>query len=111
MARAELAKAACDAGDGHGCAYLAALCGERLIYPRTGDQCSVGYTTHLRERAVAMLDKDCAGWGAYDCYRLAAIYWPGDPETAHHFAAASCRGGDPHGCDPFETGLALGRAP
>jgi hypothetical protein len=98
---AELAEAACNAGDGHGCRYLARLCIDRLIYPGTREQCSREYSRRLYERAVATLQQDCAGWGAYDCYTLATMYADGDPETALRFAAASCRAGDPGGCDGF----------
>jgi TPR repeat protein len=105
---AELAEAACNAGDGHGCAYLAALCADHLLYAASSEQCSATHINSLRERAVAILGKDCAGWGAYDCYRLSTIYWPGDPTTALRFATASCRGGDPNGCDRLGIGAMLG---
>jgi len=100
---AELARIACDAGDGHGCYSLARLCADRVIYPGGGDQCGPDHTRRLREQAVALLQKDCRGWGAYDCSTLAAIYAAGEPETALRFAAGSCEAGDPGGCD------ALGR--
>jgi hypothetical protein len=98
---AGLAGAACDAGDGNGCAYLAELCLARLVYPDSayGDRCSPEHTRRLRARAVAKLDGRCVGWGAHDCHTLATLYARGDPETALRFAAASCRGGDPDGCD------------
>jgi TPR repeat protein len=98
---AALAEAACDAGDGHGCRYLARLCIERLIYPGTPEQCSRAYSQRLYERAVATLQQDCAGWGAFDCYTLATMYADGDVPTAWRFAEASCRAGDPGGCEGF----------
>jgi TPR repeat protein len=96
---AELAALACDAGDGHGCTNLVQLCAERLIYPATGNQCSAEAIRRLAERAVATLQRECSGWGAYDCDTLATMYWPGDPETALRFASSSCQAGDPGGCD------------
>ena len=95
---AALAQAACDAGDGHGCSYLARLCVDRLTYPAAGNRCSVEFERRLYERAVAMLRKDCDGWGAYDCHALAAIYAGGDSPTAFRFATGSCQAGDPGGC-------------
>jgi TPR repeat protein len=97
-----LARAACDAGDGHGCAYLARLCIDRLVYPDSEARCDPEHERQLYERAVALLKKDCDGWGAYDCHTLATIYSGGDPRTALRFATGSCRAGDPGGC--FELG-------
>jgi TPR repeat protein len=97
-----LARAACDAGDGHGCSYLARLCIDRLVYPGTEARCGAEYERRLYERAVALLQKDCTGWGAYDCHTLATIYSGGDPRTALRFATGSCRAGDPGGC--YELG-------
>src|SRR3989454_1730022 len=86
-----LAHAACDAGDGHGCAYLVRLCVDRLVYPGSETRCDAEYARQLYERAVALLKKDCDGWGAYDCHTLATIYSTADPRTALRFAAGSCR--------------------
>jgi TPR repeat protein len=36
---ADLAEAACNAGTDQGCAHLAALCRDRLVYPGAGDRC------------------------------------------------------------------------
>jgi hypothetical protein len=110
---AALAAAACDAGEGNGCAYLAKLCGDGLLYPdaATGARCSADEIRRLRERAVAMLDKDCVGWGAHDCDTLATIYGPGDPETALRFAAGSCRGGDPAGCGRLASDASTASVP
>jgi hypothetical protein len=94
-----LARVACDRGDGHGCARLAQLCSDRLVYPDTPDECSHENIMRLRRRAVAALLPSCAGWAAYDCYTLATIYAPGDPQTAARFAAGSCSAGDAGGCD------------
>jgi TPR repeat protein len=96
---AELAALACDAGDGHGCSDLVSLCAGRLIYPAPADQCSADALRRLAARAVATLQWECSGWGAYDCDTLATMYSPGDPETALRFASRSCQGGDPGGCD------------
>ena len=74
------------------------------------DPILVEVVTRLRARAVARLRTDCTGWDAYDCYRLATLYWPGDPETARRFASASCRAGDPHGCNHLAMGPRLGPA-
>jgi hypothetical protein len=98
---AALAEAACDAGDGHGCRYLARLCIERLIYPGSPEQCTRDYTQRLYERAVATLQRNCTGWGAFDCYTLATMYADGDAATAWQLAQASCRAGDPGGCEGF----------
>jgi len=97
-----LARAACDAGDGHGCSYLARLCIDRLVYPGAEVPCDAEYERELYERAVGLLQKDCTGWGAYDCHTLATIYSGGDPRTALRFAMGSCRAGDPGGC--YELG-------
>lgn len=96
---ADLAQVACDGGDGHGCIYLANLCTERILYPGARNQCDPESVRRLYERAVALLQKDCSGWGAYDCYGLATIYSRGDPHTALRFAAGACQAGDPGGCD------------
>jgi TPR repeat protein len=97
---AELAVMACDGGNGHGCATLAKLCTDRLIYPEAArrEDCSAAGVAELRKAAVTRLLGDCAGWNAHDCATLATIYHPGDPETARRFAAGACQGGDPEGC-------------
>jgi TPR repeat protein len=95
---AELARAACDAGDGHGCSDLARLCTAGLVYPGPHVACSTEVGQRLRERAVVLLQKNCKGWGAYDCDTLATIYGDGDRGTALRFAAGSCEAGDPGGC-------------
>ena len=96
---AALARAACDGGDGHGCARLAELCNDRLFYPSRSEECSRENVMRLRDRAVASLDSSCEGWAAYDCYTLATIYASGDPGMAIRFADGSCAAGDPGGCD------------
>jgi len=97
---ATLARSACDAGDGHSCAQLASLCTDRLVYPSATLSCDRDEVDRLRQRAVAKLGSRCTGWGAYDCFTLATIYADdGDPDTARRFASASCRAGDPGGCD------------
>jgi len=96
---ATLARSACDAGDGHGCARLASLCSEKLVYPSAVAACDRDEVDQLRQRAVSKLASRCTGWGAYDCFTLATIYADGDPDTARRFASASCRAGDPGGCD------------
>lgn len=96
---AGLARAACRAGDGHGCAQLAQLCTEKLIYPTdVPEGCGKREVTRLRELAVRRLSSSCRGWAAYDCFRLATIYAPGDLATALRFASASCQAGDAGGC-------------
>jgi TPR repeat protein len=95
---AELARAACDAGEGQGCSYLADLCVDGITYPRSPDQCSADETMRLYERAMRVLEKDCRGWGAYDCSRLATLYADDDLEAAFRFAMGSCQAGDPGGC-------------
>ncbi|MEW6271504.1 MAG: L,D-transpeptidase family protein, partial [Thermodesulfobacteriota bacterium] len=96
---AKLARAACDAGDGHGCARLAQLCTDRLIYPEQPDNCSEAQVDRLRRRAVSKLSSSCRGWAAYDCFRLAQIYGPGDLDNALRFARGSCDAGDAGGCE------------
>jgi len=95
---ADLARAACDAGDGHGCVYLAEMCLDGILYTDDRSTCGSEAVNALRVRAVALLQNDCRGWGAYDCATLSDIYAGGDPATAMRFAAGACKGGDPGGC-------------
>jgi TPR repeat protein len=93
----ELAEAACAGGDGHGCSDLAQLCTDGVVYAPPG-ACAAERVRGLREAAVARLRRGCAGWDAYDCTTLAAIYYPGDRPTSLRFAAGACDGGDAAGC-------------
>jgi TPR repeat protein len=95
---AALAETACERGNGHGCSYLARLCTDRLLYPATADGCGAERVRRLLEAAVANLRADCRGWGAYDCARLAGIYYPSNARAALRFATGACDGGDPAGC-------------
>jgi hypothetical protein len=89
----------CTAGGGHGCAQLAELCTDRLIYLDEPDECSSENVDRLRQRAVVKLKSVCSGWAAYDCFTLATIYATGDLVNALRFADGSCQSGDPGGCD------------
>jgi TPR repeat protein len=94
----QLTEAACDGGDGHGCAYLARLCSDRVLYPETAGRCANDRARRAWDRALAALDTDCDGWGAYDCATRAEMYLPGDVRSARRYAAASCDAGDSGGC-------------
>jgi len=96
---AELAQVACDGGDARGCVYLVELCSDRTIYPGERASCSPEFERRLYERAVALLDGSCAGWGAFDCYTLATMYEASDRRLASRFAKGACANGDRAACE------------
>lgn len=104
---AALAGAACAAGDGHGCYEVATLCAERLLYPGPGEPCAGPHLKRLYQGAIARLQQDCRGWGAYDCSLLATMYRDGgDAGRARELDARACAAGYDRACERVATGTA-----